>query len=672
MAFYNIPGITTSVIDYSNIQTMLLGGRSILVAGPSKFGNEEVMNIADAQELIYKTGGANYVKYGPAINFLLGALTVTSNVYFKRLVASDATFANIGIDVTNNAVSTAGVTDKNTLFTSDNKLNIVSKARGEGYSEFFVTFEPAIDTEKAYADGEGDPKYKYNFLRATVYQNSPTGIKTILNPTVVSLIDTDPMENIPILDLTTGESLFIEDRLDQKNDFVELSFNETILPEVKKYLNVGMINTEKGTPEVLLKDISTGINYKIKSDKNGTLYSEATQNEGVNKVILKYFLNGATNYKKIYVENAVIKIDTDLTVNDGYDELYLTGDYNFVKIYIDPTTQNLVVDEFTTERSTIYKKLIDKTWVLENGYDGDNLHINGVMNFNGPGEIGHENVKMLCIQYYNEDSQIREAMYPELDFDYVIDWTSNLDVMNSIINLTDDIGISMGMLGLPLAYSPDDDDKVRSESLYQSSYNNVIYSGQWNLKHYDEYSGKNITMPLNYYMMIQHLKIDNTLSITEPVAGIVKGQLPVSGIQLSYIPRSADIEVLRSKQINTIIKETDGIYAIDQLNMYKKASKLSRINLVKVIHRMRKDLPKLLKVYIQTKETGNNISAITNTCANYTDKYKVTSDGTNPDEIFKTISYNTIYIPEEYKLVVSIRVNPIGTIEKIDIPIIVE
>jgi hypothetical protein len=53
-------------------------------------------------------------------------------------------------------------------------------------------------------------------------------------------------------------------------------------------------------------------------------------------------------------------------------------------------------------------------------------------------------------------------------------------------------------------------------------------------------------------------------------------------------------------------------------------------------------------------------------------KWLVSGSGTNPDEIFSSIQVNSIYIPEEYKLVISIRVNPIGTIEKIDIPIIVE
>jgi hypothetical protein len=106
--------------------------------------------------------------------------------------------------------------------------------------------------------------------------------------------------------------------------------------------------------------------------------------------------------------------------------------------------------------------------------------------------------------------------------------------------------------------------------------------------------------------------------------------------------------------------------------MYKKASKLSRINVVKVIQLMRTDLPKLLKPFIQLKETNNIISQVLSTVNNYMSKWIVTGNNSNPDEIFEMVSVNATYLKDEYKLIVSVRVKPIGTIEKIDIPIIVE
>ena len=679
MAVYDIPGITTSVIDYSMTQQALPGGRTPLIAGPSKFGLEDLMEFATMEEVIYKTGGPNYIKFGPALEYVIGALSVTGSVLFKRLVASDATFANINLKLnettkTIEAVSNSNVTDIK-FFNNNNLLNHFGKARGEGYNEFFIQYTEAPDIEKMYADADGDSKYKYNFLRATIYQNSPNGIKTIASNIAISLIDTDPRDNTPIFDLTTGETLYINDRIDSKNDFINVKINEEYLPDLKKYLDINDVITDQGTPEVILKDTQTGTNYKVFGDATGNLYIQATNKNGLDKIILKYYNNGAYNYIKLYVENGKLikESTTDVTASDvTYDAVYIEGDLNFFKVYVNEETEELTVEEFKTLRSDVYKKLLGKVWVLENGFDGKNMHINGVMNFNGPGEIGSENVKMLLIDFFNTDSKIREVMYPEYTFNYVVDWSSDYDVMNSIINLTDDIGRALGILALPIAYKANDDYVARTEKLYQSSYNNVLYSGQWNLNHYDEFIGKNIAMSPTYYMMINHLKIDNTISITEPVAGMVKAQLPVSNVKLSYIVSSADIKKLRDVQINTIIKETDGIYCIDQLTMYKKASKLSRINVVKVIQLMRTDLPKLLKPFIQLKETNNIISQVLSTVNNYMSKWIVTGNNSNPDEIFEMVSVNATYLKDEYKLIVSVRVKPIGTIEKIDIPIIVE
>jgi hypothetical protein len=123
-------------------------------------------------------------------------------------------------------------------------------------------------------------------------------------------------------------------------------------------------------------------------------------------------------------------------------------------------------------------------------------------------------------------------------------------------------------------------------------------------------------------------------------------------------------------QVNTIIKETDGIYFIDQLTTYKSASKLSRINVVKVIHRMRKDIPKILKDLLQRKETTNVINTAKMRVEKYMMRWMLT-DNNQQDGIFSEINVTPYFIEEELKLVVSIAVKPIGTIEKIEVPITV-
>jgi hypothetical protein len=247
MATYDIPGITTSVIDYSQTTPALPGGRTPLIAAPFKFGSEDLMILANYDDCIYKTGGANSIKYGLGMEYILGALTVTGSVLVKRLLPNDATYANVGIDSDFNSISYSEVIDGSYL-KEVGYFNHMAKARGDGYNEFFVRYEAAPDLEKVYADGEGDPKYRYNFLRATIYQNSPSGIKTIKSNIPLSLIDTDPKDNVPVYDYNTGETLYINDKFSNSNDFVDAFINEDILIDLKKFLTVNEINEEKGTP----------------------------------------------------------------------------------------------------------------------------------------------------------------------------------------------------------------------------------------------------------------------------------------------------------------------------------------------------------------------------------------------------------------------------------------
>ena len=86
---------------------------------------------------------------------------------------------------------------------------------------------------------------------------------------------------------------------------------------------------------------------------------------------------------------------------------------------------------------------------------------------------------------------------------------------------------------------------------------------------------------------------------------------------------------------------------------------------------MRKDIPKLLKDFIQLKALGSNISEITRIVSHYMSRYRVSADNLK-NGIFKDIKIKVYFIEEEDHLVVSIIINPIGTIETISVPIQVQ
>lgn len=674
MAVYNIPGITTSVLDLTHTTATTSSGRSVLLAGLSKYGTEELMEFGDALDVDLVLGKENHKKYGLGIKYLKGALTRTNKAYFKRLLPDDATYSNVSISNTFGITTKANVIDTETLKIDDNIFDITAKARGNGYDSLFVQFSAAPDLEKLYADEEGDLNYRFNFLRADIYENNPAGLKAVSRSILFSLIDDDPQTGVPILDMNTSKELFINQKFGTSNNFLDARIPDSKISSLYEQLSIDEICTNNDQERLVLTDTVTGTNYEITVNDEGGFELKAVQITGKAEEFLSLVTTASngeviTKKYKIFIENKVLGTDVYYGDNVAFDKLKINGTTAFYDLYInDQEALDKAVISFP--RYELFNKLIDNKFQLSSGFDGENLVINNRINMYGPGDSVKQNAKQLLINYYNFTPDIREVMYPKYDFDYLPDWSEDMDVMTAISNLGDELGFSMPIVSMGLSYNAEEDYNKRREDFIVNSYNTCIYSGQNNLSHYDASTGGTIMIPHSYLAMLIHLDVDDNYSITEPAANKNKATIPDAKLQLSYQASSKDIEKLREVQINTIINEVDGIYEIDQLTAYKKASKLSRINIVKPIHRMRKDLPRLLKDFIQVKALNNQISRVQEIVNKYMAKYQV-SDENIADGIFSSIKVFVYFIEEENKLIVSITVNPIGTIETISIPITV-
>jgi hypothetical protein len=364
---------------------------------------------------------------------------------------------------------------------------------------------------------------------------------------------------------------------------------------------------------------------------------------------------------------------------------YFDGDNSYYQVTIN-TEGKLVYNQVGFLRWYIYNYLLNHNIKMESGQDDSATATNPL--FNSAGYLYLPSMAQTCkardilVDFFNNTKEIREVMYPKYDFDYVPDWSNNVDVINAITLFGDSIGITMPLVSVPpVNYNigtntsnetaVQSDYDIRNSVLSLSSYNTMIYSSQVNKEHISLTNGQRLRMPTSYYALMAHLKTDRDYSITEPVANIAKGGLLNATRQnLAYEPGASQIAKLRNMQINTIIVEPEGTYFIDQLTAYKKASKLSRGSVVKVIHRIRKDLPKLLKDLVQRKETSNVVDVAVERVDKYMSKYKVSNENFK-DGIFSSVNINAVYNESTYTLRLSITVNPIGTIEVIDIPIIV-
>jgi len=698
----DIPGISTSIIDRSTMEKNIKGLRTILLPGFFKYGKEDFVEFNDFDSFKYSLGDVDIKKYGNG--YLYGeAASSTDNVIAYRLLPSDATYSNNTVRANGEFKSYKEIyskTDMNYLgaeskVNDDIVISALATARGMGYNNIFISFSPATEAEKMDSNYEGETNYKFNFMKAEIFEESVTGIKSLGDPVVFSLIDVDQVTNIAITDKISGNELFVNSIFKDANEFATLNVNPTFSGEISEKATIDDLVNERliiedndiegkyyeVKVETYIKVVKNPVTLKNERITDTRLAATISLDRAPTLNILRFVDDaGDVHYKQIQISDSVISFVTVESPIDSAASFNIDGTDAFYSIHIpdgDPSEVLPVWSEIYVLRHQIYNKLLSYSMRLYSGTDGENLHINNTLNMNGFSEVGKENAKELLMDFYNNTPKLREVLYPKHDFDYIPDWSENKDVIVSIINLADDIGISMPIVALPLDYNPtivtkdlvDKDMLMRKNVLYQSSYNSALYSGQLN-KTFRTKTNKRLYMPLSYDAMVAHLRIDSQYSITEPVANIIKGTLASTSVNLTYEPISLEIEELRYAQINSVIVEPDGTYIIDQLSMYRKASKLSRLNLVKVIHRLRKDLPKLLKDLLQNKAIGSIISIAENRTKNELNKYVTTPDN-DKHGIFETASVNASFNKSTNKLRLNIKVNPIGTIESIDIPIIV-
>lgn len=702
-----IPSVTTSVIDRSTIDVVINGKRTILLPIFSKYGKEGFSKFSSINGFNYSMGQQDIKKYGNA--YLYGeAACITDNVITYRMLPDDATYANNTIRANGLLQSYPNIITKNDMTYIDTKskvdndvvISALARNRGEGYNSILVTFNPATEFEKNDSNNVGETNYKFNFIQADIYEKTSNGnLKALGDPVVFSLIETDNVTNDSIIDKISGENLFVNDIFKDSNEFLTLNIDPKYSDEINDNATIDdvaefrFIIEDDLTPdknyelkvETYNKIVvdSNGINQRIPTQRLTAVITSdfpALDDKGSVKYtpIIKYVDdNGDDNGKLITITNSKITLSNAPSVSASTPISFkLDGEDAFYDFSLDVLGE-IVFTEIYTLRHMIYSKLMEYSVTLYAGYDGKNLHINNRFNLNGESEPEKQNGKELLLQFFNNTEDLREVLYPKYDFDYIPDWSENVDVQVAIINLADDIGLTMPILSLPLSYNPtitkkdlpERDLETRKEKLFQSSYNSTMYSGQLNKTHKTNTNLK-LYMPLSYYSMIAHLRIDNQFSITEPVANIVKGTLASTNLNLTYAPTSLEIESLRNSQINTVIVEPDGTYIIDQLTMYKKASKLSRSNVVKVLHRIRKDLPKLLKDLLQKKAIGSVIDLAVGRTEKELSKWIITPENAK-DGIFETGSVKATFNEKTNKLRLTITVKPVGTLESIDIPIIV-
>lgn len=731
----DISGIFTNVIDNSIVTDSVEPKRTVLVLGPSKFGSVELMKFNDTETLKNVLGEENTFRYGLAQFYAKSFIKAGASVVFKRIEDPTATYANNLIyrnpDYYDNADFTkdpfkgayfSSVTSKDTLTTAlpavHQDYNIVNETikgetvfsqlatgKGNGYNSLFTTFTNASDYEKFEADDDGIENYKFNFLYSTVYENDTT-VKKKSQAILCSLIDVDPEKGNVISHRSSGANLFINNIFEKQNLYLSARINTKFQNEMRKYPNLDAVLVDKNKPFLYIEATETQSDSLLSA--NERIWYEVEVNDSVvpsqfriqravfsttkdkrSKDITalpifevdgeKYILSIDNLNGQLSIRQTKFTTTNEATYKAG-DVAYINGDNAFytLKLQKDSNNQKLevVTEKFRFLRWELYTYLLKYNIMLNGGKDSQSA--NSFVNLDGSANI--DAIANQIYIYLRDDNEIKEVLYPKYVFNYCIDWTQSVKVKDILFLLADRVKRTMHICACPSVrltasgiskdYSKDNDIICREQYLTRSSYNTMLYTSQNNKEHYDDDTKLTHRIPSDFYALLAHLSIDNDINygITEPVGNINKGVLITSNLELSNKLTSPEIAELNKNQINSIITDGTLNYFLSQMTAYKKKSKLSLGNVVKTIQYLQTVIPTRLKPFLQKKEIDSTLTGALEELQTIIKPFKTSQN--SKDAIFKDVTIKHSFSNEVLQLL--LRITPVGTTQKIEVPIVVE
>lgn len=416
--------------------------------------------------------------------------------------------------------------------------------------------------------------------------------------------------------------------------------------------------------------------------------------------------NGESLYKYIFIDISVYGENEDgsitllegpwtcslvntingMVVRDIFNgrELYITTVINNRSRYINCIDGNAVsiIEGFSEQKNNLrlsLMSLFSDSYVLKTNTRGKNGFYfengdNGIQydRFNRL-NIYHPEIKQLVRSAYNAtlksvDGSIElltHTVYPWYYIDYVVSGGYDYDIQSAARELVDSRQDCLLLADLgQYTYNANEDIELRRTHTPWNSFNVALYTQFRQIS--DPYNFKTINISPVYHALIAHLTVDNKYFISEPVAGIEKGNIN-DYIKIAYKPSMTDMENLISNELNPTIVERDGTYILTQFTTYKRLSILKRIHAVKFAHFVRKYLPRQLKGLIQRKATPYWIGVAKSLVDNFMRPY------TNPNTLRYSItdySSNIHFDEDRSELYVSISMRFVRAIETIQVNIV--
>ena len=573
MSLVTMPQIQFYVQDVSYVEPNFAGDRVVFIPVISPKGPEGIRLMSSPSQIERYYGKPDAEKYGYSLYFALKAALYTTKVYVMRVLPDDAAYSNKMVKVDNsdytdvkvaanfsdvdtielNDVSQVSVNDK--IYFGNNIENVYTVTNVDAGASTIK-----LDQKVTVTADTPVHKFPTSTLLSFANLNSPSEVKGTMDAND-ALIAFYPVgrgkfyDNLRVILVrnTVLENLYVDDN---GNPLFPYMFVDVYVYEKQ----------EDGGMKLLEGPITCSLVNKIAGN---TVRHPSSGRE--------LFIG-----TRINEDSEFIRVEYDL--NDIVTKFYGTGEND---------------TQAHAARKSFVESLSDFV-ALENGSDGSL--------FDAYGKLNYTTLTTLLSSVFNgtyddECAKLLDTQYQYYPIDYIVDAGFPTAVKAAMVDFVEARRDVLALIAMPDNSKYTQDVEARNSDTPYNSYNAMLYS-QWR-KMIDPYTGKEVWFPPTYHALECHLKVDNTLGIAEPVA-MFKATID-DPIELRYSPIFAQANELTNKQINPTIKEPDGVYIPTQYTTYRRLSVLQRAHVVKVIHRFRKEIPKILKDLLQTKATPDKI-----------------------------------------------------------------
>lgn len=675
------PGVYVSIEDASYVAPPVLVGRTVYSVGLCPKGpHNRVVEVTSQGEFRRLFGEPDFHRTTQTHYCMDAAMALTGRGLYVRVMPDDSKLANAFIKENDSPTNTVGTAEEFT-FTEDSKEVSVDSS---------VFDEISVGAWIFANDGEDT----YKEAKQVVSKDSDVGIYK-LNAPYKGSTDGWGTKN-------TTASVYIAYSITHESLAQDVWYEETADVDTEVVYAFHAYGAGTYYNKIKLKGVRNVEMEKMYTDDDGNvkypylfmnvgIYEE--QDEGSDRLLEGPWLVSLT---KKNPENQVIRelatgqnLFIQEVINDRSELVHMVTGEAADQLSLPASGGQQNVEESNVNRKHIMLMLSAGTPVgtnmyveddnaiqLENGDNGTTDSSDSIPMYNSAGNIyiGDKIRGSAALAFSGQLTsvdgsieQLREVTYPWYLPDYIVSGGWDAATQEGARELAWYRQDCFHLADSGYQTSVSDDLDGRLNDYPWNHWTSMLYPQYRQIR--DNFTGEKITITPVYHAIQNHLSVDATYFIAEPVAGIEKGAI-ADPIKLAYRANHTERGDLQEAELNPTIVEPDGKYFLTQLTTWKRLSILKRAHAAKFVAYVRKMLPPLLKDILQRKATAFWIGQ-----AQFRTNYFLSRFANSPTEAYKaldTYSVSVSFDDVSSELNVFISMKPIRAIERINVYIAVQ